>query len=172
VDDETLLAKLLQKAFQMAGESVPLGFDVIAIQPTLAKLPAGPVTGLEPLFCSVWPSEAFHLGAIELFGPERINYEHKELLPSCVIVNHGFLGIGSDGAGTMFGYCVEDQRVYLIPHEYVAEDAVYAKPWKKMEVTPANIKAISEESWDSLGKLSEWALVELVKMESEGLNPE
>jgi len=102
VDEKTVLSKLLQKAFQMAGESVPLGFDVAAIQPTLAQLPAGPTTGLEPLFKSVWPSEAFHLGRIELFGPERINYEHKELLPSCLIVKHGFLGIGSDGAGTIF----------------------------------------------------------------------
>ena len=100
MDEATLLSKLLQKAFQMAGESVPLGFDVSTIQPTLAKLPAGPATGLEPLFKSVWPSEAFHLGRIELFGPERINYEHKELLPSCLIVKHGFLGIGSDGART------------------------------------------------------------------------
>lgn len=165
--EATLLSTLLQKAFQMAGESVPLGFDVGTIQPTLAKLPAGPITGLEPLFTSVWPSEAFHLGRIELFGPERINYEHKELLPSCLIVNHGFLGIGSDGAGTIFSYCVEDRMVYLVPHEYVAEDAVYGKPWEKMEVTPANIKAISEETWDSLDKLFEWALAELLKMESE-----
>jgi len=168
MDEAALLSELLQKAFQMAGESVPLGFDPMAIQPTLAKLPAGPTTGLESLFSSVWPSEAFHAGAIELFGPERINYEHNELLPSCAIVNHGFLGIGSDGAGTIFSYCVEDHRVYLVPHEYVAEDAVYAKPWKKMEVTAANIKAISEDSWDSLGKLFEWALVELSQMEDEG----
>jgi hypothetical protein len=167
VNETTLLTKLLQKAFQMAGESVPLGFDVGAIQPTLAKLPAGHVTGLEHLFRSAWPSEAFHLGRIELFGPERINYEHKELLPSCLIVKHGFLGIGSDGAGTIFSYCVEDRKVYLVPHEYVAEDAVYAKPWNKMEVTPANIKAISKESWDSIGKLFEWALSELLKIERE-----
>jgi len=123
---------------------------------------------LEQLFASVWPSEVFHLGRIELFGPERINYEHKELLPSCLIVKHGFLGIGSDGAGTIFGYCPEDGRVYLIPHEYVAEDAVYAKPWVEMQVTPANIKAISEESWDSIGKLFEWALAELEMLENEG----
>jgi hypothetical protein len=167
VDEATILSKLLQKAFQMAGESVSLGFDVSMIQPTLAMLPAGPITGLEPLFGSVWPSEAFHLGRIELFGPERINYEHKELLPSCLIVKHGFFGIGGDGAGTIFSYCVEDRKVYLIPHEYVAEDAVYAKPWKKMEVTPANIKAISEESWDSVVRLFEWALAELLKMENE-----
>jgi hypothetical protein len=167
LDDAGLLSKLLQKAFQMAGEGVPLGFDVSAIQPTLALLPAGPTTGLEPLFKTVWPSEAFHLGRIELFGPELINYEHKELLPSCLIVNHGFLGIGSDGAGRIFGYCLEDRRVYLVPHEYVAEDAVYAKPWNKMEVTPANIKAISEESWDSIGRLFEWAYAELLKIESE-----
>jgi len=167
VDEKTLLSNLVQKAFQMAGESVPLGFDVAAIQLTLAKLPAGPATGLEPLFKSVWPSEAFHLGRIELFGPERINYEHKELLPSCLIVNHGFLGIGSDGAGTIFSYCVEDRKVYLIPHEYVSDDAVYGKPWEKMEATPANIKAISEEAWDSIGKLFEWAHAELLKIENE-----
>ena len=102
VDEATLLLKLMQKAFQMAGESVPLGFDISEIQPTLAMLPAGPTTGLEQLFTSVWPSEAFHAGQIELFGPKRINYEHEKLLPSCLIVNHGFLGIGSDGAGTIF----------------------------------------------------------------------
>jgi hypothetical protein len=168
MDESILLSRLLQKAFQMAGESVPLGFDVSKIQPTLVKLPAGPVTGLEPLFGSVWPSEAFHLGRIELFGPERINYEHEELLPSCLIVKHGFLGIGSDGAGTIFSYCVEDRKVYLIPHEYVAEDAVYGKPWEKMDVTPTNIKAISEQSWDSIGRLFDWALAELLKIENEG----
>jgi hypothetical protein len=36
-----------------------------------------------------------------------------------------------------------------------------------MAVTAANIKAISEESWDSLSKLFEWALAELLKMERE-----
>src|SRR5262249_7396969 len=124
VHDSALLSKLLQTAFQMAGESVPLGFEVSKIQNTLAKLPAGPMTGLEPLFGLVWPSEAFHVGRIELFGPDRINYEHEELLPSCLIVKHGFLGIGSDGAGSIFSYCVEDRKVYLIASEYVADDAV------------------------------------------------
>lgn len=167
VGEATLLSTLMKKAFQMAGESVPLGFDMIEIRPTLAKLPTGPVTGLEPLFTSVRPSKAFHVGAIELFGPERINHEHEELLPSCLIVKHGFLGIGSDGAGTIFGFCVEDRRVYLIPHEYVSEDSVYAKPWNKLEATPSNIKSISEESWDSLDKLFDWAIAELMKMDSE-----
>jgi hypothetical protein len=167
VKESELLAELLQKAFQMAKESVPLGFDVSKIHSTLAKLPAGPVTGLEPLFVSVWPTEDFQLGLIELFGPERINYEHEKLLPSCLIVKHGFLGIGSDGGGTIYSYCVDDKKVYLIPHEYVAEDAVFAQPWEELKVTPENIKAISEQSWDSLEVLFEWSLAELLKFESE-----
>jgi hypothetical protein len=163
-----LLSNLLQRAFQMSGESVPLGFDVSRIRPTLAMLPGGLVTGLEALFVSVWPSDSFHLGSIELFGPDRINYEHEELLPSCLIVKHGFLGIGSDGAGSIYSYCVEDKRIYLIPHEYVSEDAVYTEPWERLDPSDANIKAISERSWDSLAALFDWALAELQGIESEG----
>ena len=168
MNEATLLTNLLRKAFQMAGESVPLGFDVGRIQPTLAKLPGGPVTGLEPLFSSVWPSDSFHVGRLELFGPERINEEHAELLPGCLVVKYGFLGIGSDGAGTIFSYDVTDKKVYLLPHEYVSEDAVYAKPWTKLEPSVENIKAISEQTWDSLGSLFEWALAELHVIEAEG----
>ena len=152
----------------MAGESVPLGFDVGKIQSTLTKLPGAPVTGLEPLFTSVWPSDSFHVGRIELFGPERMNYEHAELLPGCLIIKHGFLGIGSDGAGTIFSYCVADKKVYLVPHEYVAEDAVYARPWTELEPSAENIKAISEQTWESLGSVFEWALAELHVIEAEG----
>lgn len=158
MDGAFLLTSLLRKAFLMAGESVPLGFDIRAIQPTLAKLPGGPVTGLEPLFASVWPSDSFLVGRIELFGPERINYEHAELIPSCLVIKYGFLGIGSDGAGTIFSYCVDDRKVYLIPPEYVSEDAVYARPWIKLDPTAENVKVISEHTWDSLDSLFEWAL--------------
>ena len=168
MNESALLTALLRKAFQMAGESVPLGFDVVEIQSTLAKLPGGRVTGLEQLFASVWPSDSFHLGRIELFGPERINYEHAELLPSCLVIQYGFLGIGSDGAGTISSYCVDDKRVYLVPHEYVSEDAVYARPWTKLEPSAENIKAISERTWDSLGALFESALAELHAIEAEG----
>jgi hypothetical protein len=35
MNESASLTNLLQKAFQMAGESVPLGFDVSKIQPTL-----------------------------------------------------------------------------------------------------------------------------------------
>jgi hypothetical protein len=168
MNESASLTKLLQKAFQMAGESVLLGFDVGRIQPTLAKLPGGTVTGLEPLFASVWPSDSFHLGRIELFGPERINYEHAELLPSCLVIKYGFLGIGSDGAGTIFSYCVDDKKVYLVPHEYVSGDAVYARPWTRLEPSAENIKAISEQTWDTLGLLFEWALAELHVIEAEG----
>src|SRR3954467_15022983 len=88
VNESALLTSLLRKSFQMAGEEVPLGFDVGMLQPTLVKLPAGPVTGLEPLFASVWPSDSFHVGRLELFGPGRINHEHEELLPSCLVIQH------------------------------------------------------------------------------------
>ena len=71
MNESASLTNLMQKAFQMAGESVPLGFDVGRIQPTLAKLPGKPVTGLESLFATVWLCDSFHLGRIELFGPER-----------------------------------------------------------------------------------------------------
>ncbi len=100
-------------------------------------------------------------------GPDRIIEEHESLLPGCLIVKHGFLCIGSDGGGTMYGFCVGDQKVYLIPHEYVSEDAVYAKPWKQLEVTAENIKCISEQTWDSLTSLFQWALIELNKMDDE-----
>jgi hypothetical protein len=172
VNESASLANLLQKAFQMAGESVPLGFDVSKIQPTLAKLPGERVTGLESLFASVWPCDSFHLGRIELFGPERINYEHAELLPSCLIIKYGFLGIGSDGAGTIFSYCVGDKKVYLVPHEYLSEDAVYAQPWTRLEPSAENIKAISERTWAALGLLFEWALAELRVIGVEGSGQE
>jgi hypothetical protein len=170
--NELSLSSLLQKAFQLAGESIPLGFDVGKIQPTLAKLPGGPLTGLESLFASVWPSDSFHVGRIELFGPDRINHEHAELLPSCLVIEYGFLGIGSDGAGTIFSYCVDDKKVYLIPHEYVSADSVYAKPWVKLEVSTVNIKAISERTWDSLAALFDWALQELHIIEAESAGQE
>lgn len=168
----TLLSCLMQMAFRMSGESIPLGFDISRIQPTLAKLPRGPATGLESLFTSGWPSDSFHVGRIELFGPEQINYEHAELLPSCLVVNHGFLGIASDGAGTIYCYCVDDQRVYLIPHEYVTDDAVYAHPWTRLEVSATNIKSIAEQTWGSLASLFEWALAELQGAESQNAEGE
>lgn len=167
MNESVTLTSLLRKAFQISGESVPLGFDVATIQPTLAKLPDGPVTRLEPLFVSAWPSDSFHVGRIELFGPERINYEHAELLPCCLVIKYGFLGIGSDGAGTIFSYCVADTKVYLVPHEYVSEDAVYVRPWTKLEPSAENIKAISDRTWNSLGSLFEWALLELYVIETE-----
>lgn len=167
MDDATILSNIMQKAFQIADDSVPLGMDVAAIKPTLAKLPGGPTTGLESLFESTWPAEGFFVGRIELFGHERINYEHEELLPSCLIVQHGFLGIGGDGAGTIFAYCIEDQKVYLIYHEDVEEDTLRPASGGEMEVTPENIKSISEETWDSMGKLLEWAYAELLIIEKE-----
>ena len=168
MNESATLTNLLRKAFQMAGESVPLGFDVAKIQPTLAKLPGDLDTGLEPLFASVWPSDSFHVGRIELFGPERINYEHAELLPSCLVIKHGFLGIGSDGAGTIFCYCVADKQVYLVPHEGVYEDAVSVPSRGEQEPSAENIKAVSEQTWASLGALFEWAFAELYVIEAQG----
>ena len=166
MDAAALLMKLLEKGFQIAGEKVPLGFDRSKIASTLAKLPAGGVGQvLDSLFASSWPSESFFLGASELLGPERINEEHESLLPGCVIVKHGFLCIGSDGGGTMYSFCVDDQKVYLIPPEDVSADAIYGK--QKMEPSSKNIKAIAEQSWDSLASLFEWSLNELVKIETE-----
>ena len=167
MDENGALAVLLEKAFQMAGERAELGFDLGRIAKTVAKLPNGLDESLQSLFKTSWPAESYFLGAIELLGPERINDEHESLLPGCLIIKHGFLCIGSDGGGTMYGYCVGDQKVYLIPHEYVSEDAVYAKPWEQLDVTSENIKAISEQTWDSLTSLFEWSLVELNKMDDE-----
>lgn len=166
MQEAAILSKLLKKAFEMSGESSPLGFDAKAIEPTLAKLPAGPTTGLEPLFASVWPSQGFQVGRIDLFSPERINNEHDELLPGCLIVERGFLGVGSGGSGAIFSYCIEDRKVYLITADDVTDDAVIAQPYKKLAPTPENIKAIAEESWASLGELFEWAYAELLKIES------
>jgi hypothetical protein len=170
VRESELLSALLRKGFQMSGENVPLGFDSRRIAQTLAKLPRGLGSTLEALFATSWPSDSFFLGRIELLGPDRINQEHDALLPGCLIVNFGFLCIGSDGAGTLFSYCVDDGKVYLIPHEYVSEDAVYARPWNKLEVSAENIKAIAEQSWDSLGALFEWALAGLNQMDAETEN--
>jgi hypothetical protein len=162
------LDKLVRKAFAMSGQSVPLGFAVERIAPAVSQLPGGLDERLRSLFASVWPSDSFHVGRIELFGPERIHKEHDDLLPGCLVVRHGFLGIGSDGAGTIFCYRPADGRVYLIPHEYVSEEAVYARPWTKLEANAENIAAIADESWDSLAALFEWAFAELLVIESQG----
>lgn len=104
---EDLLSTLMKRAFAMAKESVPLGFDVARIEPTLKKLPGGSTTGLEALFVSLWPAESFHTGTVEMFGPDRINQEHDDLMPGCVAIRNGFLGIGGNG-GNLFSYCIAD----------------------------------------------------------------
>lgn len=170
-NEAELLSTLTQRAFALANESVPLGFDVGLIGPTLDKLPGGKVTGLESLFMSHWPAESFHTGTVELFGPDRINQEHDGLLPGCVAIQHGFLGIGGNG-GNLFSYCIADRRVYFLEHEYISEDAVYARPWKRMDISPENIKAAAApESWDSLTTFFEWAISELVLLEAGGEGP-
>ena len=110
---DELLSTLMKRAFALAQESVSLGFDVARIQTTLSKLPGGNKTGLEALFASVWPAESFHTGTVEVFGPDRINQEHDELLPGCVAIQHGFLGIGGNG-GNLFSYCIADRQVYYL----------------------------------------------------------
>lgn len=167
MDAKPALEVLVTKGFKIAGESVPLGFDTARIAPTLAKLPGGTAKELEPLFKTSWPSDSFSLGVIELLGPARINEEHETLLPGSLIVKYGFVCIGSDHGGMMYSYCVDDGRVYLVPHEYVAEDAVYTEKWDKLEPSQASIKLISEQSWDSMGALFEWSAAELAKIEAE-----
>jgi hypothetical protein len=116
MNESALLSTHLLRAFQMSGESVPIGFDSSKIAPSLEKLPRRAGVS-EDLFTTSWPSESFDVGRIELFGPDRINEEHDALLPACGIVKVGFLCIGSDSGGTLFSYCVDDGKVYLIPHE-------------------------------------------------------
>lgn len=168
---EELLSTLMKRAFAMAKESVPLGFDVARIEPTLNKLPGGAATGLEPLFVSLWPAESFHTGTVELFGPDRINQEHDGLLPGCVAIQHGFFGIGGNG-GNLFSYCIADKRVYFLESDFFSEDAVYARPWKRMDISPENIKAAAApESWDSLASFFDWAISELAKLEAGEESP-
>jgi|GEM_PF-3007668 len=163
---EELLSTLMGRAFALAKESVPLGFDVARIEPTLKLLPGGKTTGLEALFVSVWPADSFHTGTVEVFGPDRIDQEHANLLPGCVAIRHGFLGIGGNG-GNLFSYCSADRRVYFLEHEYFSEDAVYARPWERLDLSPDNIKAAAApESWDSLASFFAWAISELAKLEA------
>lgn len=165
-NESDLLSTLTQRAFALAKESVPLGFDVGLIAPTLNKLPSGNVTGLESLFTSVWPAESFNTGTVELFGPDRINQEHDTLMPGCVAIQHGFLGIGGNG-GNLFSYCIADRRVYFLESDYFSEDAVYARPWRRLDISSENIKAAAApESWDSLGLFFDWAISELAKLEA------
>jgi hypothetical protein len=168
MDQTSSLAALLEKGFETAGERVAVGFDPSRIRPTLSKLPASPGDDLLSLFTTTWPVESFFLGAIELLGPDRINEEPDVLLPGCLIVKFGFLCFGSDGGGGMYSYCLNNRKVYLIPHEYVAEDAVYAQPWERLDPSEENIKTIAEQSWPSLDALFEWARVELEKIAAGG----
>lgn len=161
---QTKLAQLTKLGFQMAGESVPLGFDVSRISATTSKLPKGIDEDLQKLFAESWPSD-FFLGSIELIGPDRINEEHEGLYPGLTIIRHGFICIGSDGAGTMFSYCVGDRRVYLLPNENFSDDGLQSNKWVKIETTPENIKSVAVQSWDSLDALFDWALVELRELE-------
>jgi hypothetical protein len=168
---DELLSTLMKRAFAMAKESVPVGFNVARIQPTLSKLPGGSTTGLEALFASLWPAESFHTGTVEMFGPDRINQEHDDLLPGCVAIRHGFLGIGGNG-GNLFSYCIADGRVYFLESDYFSEDAVYARPWKRLDISPENIKAAAApESWDSLESFFDWAISELAKLEAGDERP-
>lgn len=105
------LDRLSQLGFAMSGQSVPLGFDVGRISPTTSKLPKGIGDELRDLFEKHWPSD-FFLGSIEFIGPDRINEEHADLYPGLTVIRYGFVCIGSDGAGTMYAYCTEDQRVF------------------------------------------------------------
>lgn len=170
-NESELLATLTRRAFALAKESVPLGFDIGLIAPTLNKLPGGKVTELESLFTSVWPAESFNTGTVELFGPDRINQEHDALMPGCVAIQHGFLGIGGNG-GNLFSYCISDRRVYFLESDYFSEDAVYARPWRRMDISPENIKAAAApESWDSLASFFDWAIIELAKLEPGDEDP-
>ncbi len=168
---EELLSTLVKRAFALANGSLPLGFHVARLEPTLNKLPGGSETGLEALFVSLWPAESFHTGTVELFGPDRINQEHDGLLPGCVAIQHGFLGIGGNG-GNLFSYYIANKRIYFLESDYFSEDAVYARPWRRMDISAENIKAAAApESWDSLASFLDWAISELAKLETGDQGP-
>jgi hypothetical protein len=167
--ESELLSSLMTRAFALAKTSLPLGFELERIQPTLAKLPGGPVTGLESLFTSVWPTDSFHTGIVEVFGPERINKEHDDLMPGAVGIEQGFIGIGGNG-DNLFSYCIADRKVYLLECDYIREDAVYGRPWEKMPVTADSIKAIAPDKWESLSLFLEWAIAELAVLEAQQAN--
>lgn len=160
------LKRLLEKGFSMAGDSVPLGFDLSKLEPTTSKLPRPVGTELEQLFKTEWPTESFFLGRIEILDPVRINQEHDgTLLPGALIGDLGFLCIGSDGGGNMYSFSSDDGKVYLIPHEQVFDDYLRDTEGTKLEVTANNVKAIAENSWSSLTELFDWAYSELLEIE-------
>ena len=163
---QSKLIELAELGFSMAGESVPLGFDIDRISPTLSKLRNGLDSQLQSLFEKAWPSD-FFLGMIEFIGPDRINSEHAELYPGLTLIQHGFICIGSDGTGTMYSYCPADQRVYLFSPDYFSDNGIVSHSWGKLETNAGNIKTISINAWDSLELLFDWALVELRKLGEE-----
>lgn len=163
------LRQLADTAFEMAGESATLGFDPAQIASTIAKLPSGISGELRALFTNDWPSD-FFLGSIEIIGPNRINTEHDELYPGLAVISHGFICIGSDGAGTMFSHCQFDDRVYLLPNENFSDDGLHSDSWDELEMTPDNIKSVAISSWDSLEALFDWAIDELEKLRQEQQN--
>ena len=152
--------------FAIAGDSVPLGFDVSRISDTLAKLPNGIDDELRTMMAEAWPSD-FFLGAIEIIGPDRINFEHQDLYPGLTVIRHGFICIGSDGAGTMFAYGSADRRVYLLPNENFSDNGLRSRSWDELETTAENIKSVADRSWESLDDLFDWAIVELQKHHDE-----
>ena len=163
------LRQLAETAFAIAGESVPLGFDPAQIASTISRLPSGISAELRALFTENWPSD-FFLGSIEIIGPNRITTEHEELYPGLAIIPHGFICIGSDGAGTMYSHCQSDGRVYLLPNENFSDDGLHSNSWDKLEMTPDNIKSVAISSWDSLEALFDWAIDELEKLRQEQQN--
>ena len=169
--ENSKLIQLAELGFSLAGESVSLGFDLQRIAPTVAKLPRGLDSQFESLLADSWPSD-FFLGSVEFFGPDRINIEHAELYPGLTVIEHGFFCFGSDGAGTLYTYCVEDGRVYLLPNENFSDDGMVSSDWAPIETSAANIKSVALQSWNSLDAFFDWALVELRRFEQQQADEE
>ena len=163
---KTKLKELAQLGFSVSGESVPLGFDVERIANTTSRLPVGLENTLQPLLIEVWPSD-FFLGAVEFFGPDRINAEHDDLYPGLSVISHGFFCFGSDGAGNIYAFCVDDGRVYLLPSENFTDEGMLSSEWKEIETNPASIKGVAVQSWQSIDDFLEWAHVELTALKHE-----
>ncbi len=148
-----------------------MGFDVCANRACSQQASRRKHNGTRGVIRVALANGVVSSGTVEMFGPDRINQEHDDLLPGCVSIRHGFLGIGGNG-GNLFSYCIADGRVYFLESDYFSEDAVYARPWKRMDISPENIKAAAApESWDSLTLFFDWAISELAKLEAGDESP-
>ena len=157
---KTKLRELAQLGFSISGQSCSPGFDLNRIVNTTCKLPCELDSSLQSLLEETWPSDLY-LGAVQFFGADRFNTEHDELYPGVAVIPHGFFCFGSDGAGSLYAYCVSDKRVYLLPHENFSDAGMVSTEWKDIETNTENIKSVAVQSWGSMDGFLEWAFVQL-----------